>query len=67
MQVQSLHLEDLLEKETATLSSTLAWKSHGQRSLEGYSPWAPKELDTTDWLTRTGKFHFRKLRSCLRF
>ena len=25
-------------------------KSHGQRSLVGYSPWGRKELDTTDWL-----------------
>jgi len=23
-------------------------KSHGQRSLMGYSPWGPKELDTTE-------------------
>ena len=23
----------------------------GQRSLMGYSPWGPKELDTTEWLT----------------
>ena len=25
----------------------LAGKSHGQRSLEGYSPWGCKELDAT--------------------
>ena len=24
---------------------------HGQRSLAGYSPWGPKELDTTEQLT----------------
>ena len=24
---------------------------HGQRSLVGYSPWGPKESDTTEWLT----------------
>ena len=23
-------------------------KVHGQRSLAGYSPWGPKELDTTE-------------------
>ena len=28
----------------------LPGKSHGQRSLEGYSPWALKELDTTEQL-----------------
>ena len=37
-QVQSLGWEDPLEKETATHSSILAWESHGQRSLVGYSP-----------------------------
>ena len=26
-------------------------KSHGQRSLEGYSPWDHKESDTTWWLS----------------
>ena len=52
--VQSLGLEDLLEKEMATHSSILAWKSHGRRSLEGYSPWCCKESDTTEWI----HFHF---------
>ena len=33
----------------ATRSSTLAWKIHG-RSLVGYSPWGPKESDTTEQL-----------------
>ena len=32
----------LLEKEMATHSSILAWKSRGQRSLLGYSPWGYK-------------------------
>ena len=32
--VQNLGQEDPLEKEMATHSSTLAWKSHGQRILE---------------------------------
>ena len=26
----------------------LAGKSHGQRSLEGYSPWGHKQLDKTE-------------------
>ena len=39
--------EDTLEKEMATYSSILARKkSHGQRSLVGYSPWDSKESDT---------------------
>ena len=47
--VQSQGQEDLLEKEMATHSSILAWKkSHGQRSLVGYSPWGHKETDTTE-------------------
>ena len=47
--VQSLGQEDLLEKEMATHSSILAWKkSHGQRSLVGYSPWGHKETDRTE-------------------
>ena len=29
----------------------LSGKSHGQRNLVGYSPWGPKELDTTEQLT----------------
>jgi len=35
-------LEDPLEKEMATHSSILAWKSHGQRSPAGYCPWGRK-------------------------
>ena len=27
----------------------LPGESHGGRSLVGYSPWGPKELDTTEW------------------
>ena len=52
-QIQSLGQEDPLEEETATQSSILAWRIHGQRSLVGYSPWSPKELDTTELLTVT--------------
>ena len=43
--VRSLGPEDHLEKEKATHSSILAWNSHGQRSVVGYSPWGHKELD----------------------
>ena len=42
--VQSLGWEDLLEKEMATHSSIFAEKSHGQRSLVGYSPWDCKRV-----------------------
>ena len=32
----------------ANHSSILAWASHGQRSLVGYSPWGCKESDATE-------------------
>ena len=32
----------------------LPGKSHGRRSMVGYSPWGHKELDKTEWL----HFHF---------
>ena len=48
IRVQSLGWEDPLEKRMATHSGIfLPGESHGQRSLEGYSPWARKESDTT--------------------
>ena len=47
-QVWSLGWEDPLEEGTAICSSIFAWKSHGQRSLVGYSPWGCKELDTIE-------------------
>ena len=49
--VQSLGGEDLLEKEMATHSSTLAWKipwTEEPISLLCYSPWGRKESDTTE-------------------
>ena len=39
VQVRFLGWDDLLEKEMATHSGILAGKSHGERSLAGYSPW----------------------------
>ena len=44
-QVQFLSQEDSLAKEIATLSSILPGEFHRERSLVGYSPWDPKELD----------------------
>ena len=48
--VQSLGQEDSLEKEMATHSSILPGRSHGRKSLGGYSPWGRKELDMTERL-----------------
>ena len=55
MWVQLLGREDPLEQEMATHSSILLGKSHGQRSLVGYSPWGHKESDMTE---ETGHTHF---------
>ena len=46
--LRSLGWEDPLENEMAIHSGTIAWKSHGQRILVGYSPWGCKESDTTE-------------------
>ena len=54
MQVQSLDLEDPLEEEMATTPVFLLGKSHGQRSLEGYSPCGHKRF-RQDLATRTNK------------
>ena len=45
--VQSLGWVDSLEDEMATHSIFLPGKSHGQKNLEGYSPWSRKESDLT--------------------
>ena len=45
-QVRSPGGEDPLEEEMAALPG----KSHGQRSLVGYSPWSGKESDMTERL-----------------
>ena len=59
-EIQSIaigHLSSLFLEHSFTLNrkwqSTpvlLPGKSHGQRSLVGYSPWGRKELDTTERL-----------------
>ena len=47
--VRSLGWEDSLEEGTATHSKDSCLESpHGQRTLEGYSPWGHKESDTTE-------------------
>ena len=46
--IRSLGQHDALEEEMATSSDIVAWKTHGQRSLAGYSPWGHKELNVTE-------------------
>ena len=45
--VLSLGWEDPLEKEIAPTPVLLPGKSHGWRSVVGYSPWGHKESDMT--------------------
>ena len=61
--VQSLGWEDLLEKEMAAHSNTIAGKSRGRRSLVGYSPSGCKESDTTEQLHFS--FTFMGSRKCI--
>ena len=49
----------LKEKAMAPHSSTLAWKSHGRRRLEGCSPWGRWGSD------RTERLHFHFWLSCI--
>ena len=51
--VRSLGWEDPLEKEMATHSCILAWKSPRTEGHGYYSPWGRKESDMTELLTRT--------------
>ena len=44
----------LVEKATATHSSTLAWEIPWMEELVRYSPWGSEESDTTERL----QFHF---------
>ena len=49
-QVRFLGQEDLLEKGIEPTPVFLPGESLGKRSLAGYSPWAHKDLDTTERL-----------------
>ena len=51
--------EDPLEKGMVTYSRILAEKFHGQRSLEGYSPWNHKKSDMTGQLSMHTNAHIK--------
>ena len=53
MWVRSLGLEDPLEKEMATLSSTLAWRIPWTEEAGGLQSMGSQESDTTERLTHT--------------
>ena len=48
--VRSLGPEDPWRRKWQPTPVFLPWKSHGQRSLVGHSPWGRKESDTTEQL-----------------
>ena len=50
--VRSLGQEDPWRREWQPNPVFLPGESHEQRSLAGYSPWGPKELDMTEQLSR---------------
>ena len=53
--------EDPREGAMATHSSILVWRiPHGQRSLQGYSPWSRRESDMTEVTEQA-----RSMRACL--
>ena len=58
--VQSLIREDPRRRKWQSTLVLLPGKSHGQRSLVGYSPWGRKESDTTEQL------HFTSVQSSTR-
>ena len=47
-QVRSLGQEEPLEDQWQCTPIFMPGKSHGQRSLVGYSPWGHTELDTSE-------------------
>ena len=51
--VRSLGREDPLEKGIDNHSSVLAWRTPWTEEPMGYSPWGPKDLDTTEQLIHT--------------
>ena len=55
--VQSLGWEDPLEKGMLPTLAFWLGEFHGQRSLEGYSPWGHKELDMTKRLFPPFRVH----------
>ena len=68
-QVWFLCQEDPPKKQMAIHSTpiSLPRKSHGQRSLVGYSPWACRESDMTEhvWLSNWAHTHTRVFVKCM--
>ena len=54
--IWSLGWVDPLEENWQPTPVFLLGKSHGQKSLEGQSPWCRKESDVTEWLSMSNIF-----------
>ena len=61
--VPSLGREDPLENGMAIHSVFLPGESHGQRSLEGHSPWGCKESDMTEHSTQIHSYTRQHLKT----
>ena len=46
--VQETLVRSMCQEDPLAIPVFLPGKSHGQRSLAGYSPWSHKELDMTE-------------------
>ena len=66
IQVRSLGWKIPWRKERLPTPVFLPRESHGQRNLEGYSPWGRKELNMTKWLTLLHKLLVNRHRSLWR-
>ena len=58
MRVQSLSQEDPWSRKWQPTPVSWLGKCHGQKSLEGYSPWGLKESDMTERLHFISLKHF---------
>ena len=57
--VQSLGGEDPWRKEWLPTPVFLHGECHGQRTLEGYSPWGCQESDTTERLSFSATYNIQ--------
>ena len=61
------YISKLWSKKWQPTPVFLPGKSHGQRSLAGYSPWGRKELDTTEQLSTCQSWHWTQIQLVQRF
>ena len=57
-----LGLKDSLRRKWQPIPEFLPGKSHGQRSMAGYSPWVAKELEMIYWLNNNNNMRLQPLK-----